>query len=460
MSDSNKNVLKSIFEPVLTFKGEGKLATDSICLNVNFQCRQLQNGRIAGEILTQDITMEPAVWKIFDNHEEFVLEGMDLRSGSKVVVNRCVLVSFSSKESWLEARFNAFELIQNPERLKDMPTNPLVVVFGVLNVDETFRVIVDTPLGKLYLAHVKDRKEILDIVKSRGVSTITAYAEIHIAAPERNKTFSDILQMAQEVMEGFLQISRLAQTCYHEWCNVSIYQKGEDSESFNLVLLKLSKPKGKQPSYRGITNPAHSSYFFESAYRGYNPKLNETYSFDIALEWYLEANLASVLESKFLAACTCLELLVSKHNAATNSKFILDPNKFSKLLGPLESVAMDIMKELEISNDKVQQICIKLSGLNRRTFKEGIESLLQSLGIKYGDMNLKLQEVIDFRNKIVHTGIFSTHVLRDFKRLSDCFNKLYVVLTRIFLSILNYDHDYFDWIRGDWVHFKEVCTKS
>lgn len=436
------------------YKCKGKLLSDSTEWDVDFILRQMENGRLIGKINAPWEALK-TLDELLKSFKEFRLFGKD-ESGSEIVVNSCYLTGFtiSTDVPTVSAEFVAFEAVLNPERLEDRPKSDLLAEFALLNVDETFRVKVDTQLGKLCLRPVREQRNILRVIKVLGVSRVTTVAQIFIEKPNPSLTFKELLSNLSEVINGFLCISRLADACYHEWCSVGIYEKMENS-NYKLILYKMREPKIKPPKYRSLTNLVHSSIFYESAYAGYRGRekeLDELYDFKRALEWYVEANIASVLESGYLMLCTCLELLVDRYQTKTNTEFIMDPDSFKKQMLPaLRKTSRELMKKLGMTSDQRREIYGKLKGLNRRSFKSGLESLLCHLKVKYEDLFYDLDTIIKIRNKITHTGKYE-----DANELSNAFNKLYVLLARIFLSILNYKQDYFDWTKHEWVSFKEV----
>lgn len=203
----------------------------------------------------------------------------------------------------------------NSEKLEEKPKREVVAVFSLTNVDEIFQVEVETRLGKLHLRHIKDYKGFLAAIKTFGFSRITAVANVFIEKLNAGLTFGEILSESTNVIEGFLCITRLADTCYSDWCSVGIYEKMKNLDQYELVFYKMSRPKTKRAVFRGITNPAHSSLFFESAYAGYKDReteLEDLYDFRIALEWYLEANIATVLESQYRARAGSVSATLTK----------------------------------------------------------------------------------------------------------------------------------------------------
>jgi hypothetical protein len=448
-------VAETLIVPAIEFKCDGKMSFGTENIEVEYQIKQMQNGRIIGNLATPSKNY-PKIDTLFRSRSGyFKLEGVD-NNGSEVKVDRCFLNSLHwGTDPKTSGRFVAYEILVNSSKFDEQPSNEVVVRFGLLNIDETFRVKVDTKIGKLFLRPIKEKEDKLFAIKNLGISGVTAIAEIFVEKTAAQKPYHDILKDSIDIIDGFLCISRLADTCFHDWCSVTIYQKDDKLERHNFILQSLRSPKLKNPHYRGLTNPAHSFIFYEKAYSGYKGRekeLDDYFDFRIALEWYLEANIASVLESQYLMACTCLELLVDRFQHRMNSEFIMDDNVFKEKFVPdIRSYARKSMKSLEISADQRGQIYANISGINRRSRGRGISELIAYLRIKHDDLLTDLNDVLRIRNLITHTGTYG-----DVDELSKVFNALYVLLSRIFLKILNYDDDYFDWVKGDWVHFREI----
>ena len=109
------------------------------------------------------------------------------------------------------------------------------------------------------------------------------------------------------------------------------------------------------------------------------------------------------------------------------------------------------MRTLGIPDEQRGQIYANLKGLNRRSRGIGISDLISLLRIKHDDLLPELNDILRIRNLITHTGTYTQP-----EELAKVFNALYVLLTRVFLRLLNYNDDYFDWVKGDWVHFRDV----
>ena len=96
-----------------------------------------------------------------------------------------------------------------------------------------------------------------------------------------------------------------------------------------------------------------------------------------------------------------------------------------------------------------------LLALNRPTFKSKINALLQKWKIRYDDIDLDLQLIITLRNHITHTGITQSGSISPDNLFKE-YTKLDVLLTRVFLSMLGYNRDYFDWVHEKWISMKDA----
>jgi hypothetical protein len=139
----------------------------------------------------------------------------------------------------------------------------------------------------------------------------------------------------------------------------------------------MSAPKQKRPVKMAITVPVYSPNFIKSAWNGYSKVLDEKFGFDRALEWYVEANLATVLESKFLSATTCLELLMERFHSSTNSEFLIEDRTFEELRQKLEEVARQWMREKGVDKDVRAAIYRALKGINRKQYMDKATRLLE-----------------------------------------------------------------------------------
>lgn len=103
-----------------------------------------------------------------------------------------------------------------------------------------------------------------------------------------------------------------------------------------------------------------------------------------------------------------------------------------------------------------------MKGMERRTFLEKFEMLLNNWGITYSDLGITLSEIKNVRNKITHEGRYYDKVENQSQvdYLFKVYNGLFNILTRLFLAILNYDGMYYDIPNSRWIKFEEVCSPT
>jgi len=197
----------------------------------------------------------------------------------------------------------------------------------------------------------------------------------------------------------------LAQTVYHDIAMFTIYEKNDSTNGSSLLYLELLSPKTKSPYSIGLANTASYSHFITSAWNGYSEDIDKKYGFTLALEWYLDSWSSSILESQFLSAATCLEMLMNKFHSDKNSENILPDEEFSEFQKEIKDCVKEKAISLGIESTNRGLFYDKLGkGLNRRTFVNKAELLLDFWGIKYDDLGVTLQDIVKVRNAITHRG--------------------------------------------------------
>ncbi len=79
------------------------------------------------------------------------------------------------------------------------------------------------------------------------------------------------------------------------------------------------------------------------------------------------------------------------------------------------------------------------------------------MGIKYDDLKITIENIVSIRNDITHRGQPSGD---ESKELFRVYKGLITILTRIFLAMLKYDGDYWDFAREETIKFNTVCVKK
>jgi hypothetical protein len=455
--------IKNFFE----YDGEGtvKFDNDEQVMRVKFNLLLLYNGKITGQLnFDKQYT---SLLSFLKEVREFTLDGVIKISDKKfrLIAERCVLGSHKSSVldsySHPESRFSAHNVLFSNESMNmdKKPTGEFLIEFGLVNVYETFRVIVDTSIGTIYLQHLESIRELNRIMLTYHIPLITSVAKLEMK-PDGTKTLQEILNNITPVIEDFLKITSLSQSVWHEWAYIRIIEKFGNSDQRNLVFQRFRQPKSKVPALRQLTNDSYSGEFIRLAWKGYSKELDEKYGFTFALEWYIESNVVDALEFKVLNASTCLELLMDKFSSEQKSEYIMDPEISDKFRGRLQKCVKKELKELEIGEEVRKSIYGNLGGISRRSYVNKAHDLLMYWGISYDDADMGFEDIVKVRDQITHRGkYYSVDIDTEFENVFKAYKSLALILPRIFLAMLKYKGQYLDTISDKWIQFEEVCNR-
>jgi len=447
-------------KPLLQMDGVGRVQfEDGKNTEARFTAKLLENARFEGEL-----DFPPTFTKQFlelSNGSVFVtfsIEGdvtLD-KIVTPTIMKDCFVVRWqftSGEETRLKVDFVSQEIVFDERAEQLEPSGELVIRFELVNVFQTFRVSVDTVMGELQLRHSKDIRDLERMMDSYGTPMVTSSATL-IVRPDGSRTINDMLNQATGIVQDFLTVTSLAQGTWHTWVAVSVYEREASDGGYVRRYMKIRNPKLKRPSNRGITNMTHSSRFIASAWAGYSREVAQKYNLGLALEWYLEANVGSVIESKFLSATTCLELLMDRYVNETGNEYLLESSEFDLLRGELETRIDQWTQGREEGQKELDALRNKIADLNRRSYVSKAKELLGFWKVTTDDLGVTLRDIVEVRNEITHTGTFSSG---DYEgKVIPAYQGLMMIIARIFMSMLRYNGQYYDWARGTWVEFSSV----
>ena len=97
-----------------------------------------------------------------------------------------------------------------------------------------------------------------------------------------------------------------------------------------------------------------------------------------------------------------------------------------------------------------------INAMQRRSYLDKAKMLLDYWKIKYNDLDSTLEEIISIRNEITHRGRYQIGT-NPSDKLFKAYKSLFLIITRIFLVMLNYDGKYIEF--GKWIEdIKEIRT--
>lgn len=128
------------------------------------------------------------------------------------------------------------------------------------------------------------------------------------------------------------------------------------------------------------------------------------------IDHYLEAGAkGSYLETRGLSAATLLDTLAYGYTSAKKEELILPKTGWKVIRPGIVAALLQGVEGLAGISDKdreklVDQLTNNLSGLNRRSFRQRLETITGDFGIPMSEKLIK--RVVDSRNMLVHRGSF------------------------------------------------------
>lgn len=179
-------------------------------------------------------------------------------------------------------------------------------------------------------------------------------------------------------------------------------------------------------------NPCILQIFLESTYDKYQ-EFKDILGLNSVIHLHLISRYAFFTESKFLLAVVSLESLLSYFEEYLKDKN--KPIKPSSVGRTKKSLAKEFEKEgIQINEEILERIASSVA-YTYPTFNDKLISLLKEFNIKY---NYKDLELINLRNKIVHSGKFPDEFNSRIIDPHEEETRLVYFLDKILLSILDY----------------------
>ena len=418
----------------IKIEGEGHLINkdSNKRFPVKFEVEQLQTGKISGKCTLSGFEYEdilsPLQFKkcriisgdliktngkmdvyIIENFRNFSLEG-ETNNRDKVIIKNIFTYGCQNKDSssqsesrTLNLKFSAREVEVSYETISTK--DKLWIKYGIINLDlrRLLRGYIETDIGKITFSKLKDHEEVIEEMKIFKTPLLSGFLNITDVNIGNFESFDSYLKTVVDTTIGkVLELLSLAQSTYLSHCSVLIYAKTPNSkiqDDYKLKKLIMRDIKTKAPS---LGQPLIRDW--GDIYKFISPKTIQKYSdlrkkFDlnIAFEWYLESLSHGVLQSDYLLACTCLELLKDRYNKEIGKEYIVRPKKLFDKKGYkyLKNKTSEMLKGIGINEDHTEYENIKkeidenLISINRTSFNSSLLRLLNDLHIIYDDLFLE-----------------------------------------------------------------------
>lgn len=463
----------------MRIEGEGYLINENLNKNfpAEFEVEQIDTGKISGkctlsgfedkDFLTQSQLsdcriIEGGMIKLNVNkRDEYISENFrgccfegHSKNGEEVSIKHIWVNGIHTIGAEVDLKFSAEEVVVSYDIIS--PEDQIYIDYGIINTDlrRLTSGYIETDIGKITFSKLKDPEEIIEKMKIFKTPLLSGFINITAGNINKFESLESYFKAVNETVEKILELLSLAQSTYLSYCAIRIYAKTlnsnsqDDSKLKRMILfdIKTKTPNLGQPLIRdwgdiyGFVSPKTLQKYTD---------LKEKYGLDIAFEWYLESLSPGVLQSDYLLACTCLELLKDRSNQILDKEYILPKKSFDdEIYQKLKEKAKEVLKDEGINKDTKEhkriraEIYANLKGINRTSFKISLLRLLNDLHIIYDDLfpDQNINDITRIRNQITHRGIQEM----DPTELLDFYEKTICLIQRIFIALLRYDGYFLD----------------
>jgi len=423
----------------MEYIGEGELHSDDKQIPIKFNCQQLWDGNIIGDIELIKGEHLIDLFQIFNKILPSKISGVT-NGGLRISIESIYLtkipigenenIKFFAKEVKAKKR----EIISNESEI--------IINFGITNF-QSFRTVVNTNVGDLIFKNLEGNEDLINDITAYKKACITGIASLIFNIEIKENSIEDYLELALKEINKVLILTSFSQGIYQTWKFIEIYEKidGENEKIYTYNASTRDKCMNFRPviSYRNLTN------YLSITYSNYTDELEERIGMCNAIDWYLESLADRVVEANYIAAFVCLELLVHRDETITSDK-ILNEDVFSRLREILKEASKTFFYEEGIYTQDRRSFYSNIIGLNRPPFSEQFNKLLTFYEIGCSDIFSDLKEPKTIRDNLVHGGQTGT----DVDTLISNYHKLMAMNQRIILSILNYNgHSFIDWLNNN-----------
>lgn len=166
--------------------------------------------------------------------------------------------------------------------------------------------------------------------------------------------------------------------------------------------------------------------FIESVFDRYQ-NIKKKLKMQILIDIICNAEIARVLESKYLLLITSLELAIEQYR----NEIGVDIEEDEDLIDGIQKCISNYTSnnDVELSKESIEELSIKLS---HKTFKKKVKGVIDALNLTYSDPEIK--RIKENRNKIVHELRF-----KDYKNPLQDYLLIRMLVDKIVLKILDYD---------------------
>jgi hypothetical protein len=267
------------------------------------------------------------------------------------------------------------------------------------------------------------------------------------AHKDEQRPLTEWLDACDERAQHVLRIISLADGKNLVW---SIRQTKKDEQ---IIATELYGRRHAGPGRGQIFSPFDLQPILDLAVTNYSPELREQTGIDTAISFFLITS--PHIEVQLLIAMAAIEHLTSIHKAHHPVSTPLPCEVFAKVKEDLTRTYDLATASFTIDEKSAKRVRDKIGTLNQTTFHDDLGSMLQQYKVPAGDLSDRVKRARQARNDIAHRGTCDL----DFRAFYDHVRVLQELLTRIFLTLLEYEGKYQSFLDGpSWRRFPPTMT--
>jgi hypothetical protein len=325
----------------MEYVGEGEIIYDDNKIPIKFKCQQLWDGQILGNIESLE---KEFLYNSFNGFLPFKISGLT-NNGLSISIESIYLTRYPTIGS---IKFIASK-VKVKKREITSNDSEIIIIFGITNF-KSFRTVVNTNTGELVFKNYRGHKDIVKDIDFYKKACITGEASLTFKPEIKANSAKEYMKLAQKEINRVLYLTSFSQGIYQTYKSIEVFEKIGDRNYEKIYFLHL-ETKDKNMGFRDITHFFDLTNYLSVTYPNYTDEMEKETGIQLAIEWYLEALASNVVESSYIMAFICLELLVDRYEAISGDK-ILDETAFNDLYKELKKTSKSFFNNEGIDAQK------------------------------------------------------------------------------------------------------------
>lgn len=431
----------------------GQLCWQENVLNMDFDLSCAKDGEI--KLKLKDIPFgKDVLWlhELFhrkDRYFEFSqLKGSDGK-GNSITSNSVVLNSLRNRSdksgSWICPEGTCMQLRLDSDKPVTYEAAEVLLHYRLLGFKCFGRLSGTSDFGAIKVAgstKIKNYEEVTGILTIKKES-------------EPNFNVADWIETCDKSVRSILDILSLANDRYIAWTSRATFHNKSWVSSLFIGPRRAGIPFHPLFTYLNLQP------ILNLALTNYSEEIKQKTGLDVAIEWYLIKS--TYAEVQFLTAMTALEHLVYIYAEQKERSTIFENEIFEDIIRPQIEKALDNSlqilleeennaKKRKLLEKQIKSAKSKILEINRYSFKRNLRAFLKEYKVHLGGIDSEIEQLVDVRNKIVHRGLYISEEVS--QSINDHLAVLRELLTRIFLSLLQYNGEYQSFLNGpEWKQY-------